>query len=112
MATLIPTLGSARFDSRGELRIAERLKDFLEENAYIWHNLPMGPARKRAGHEWPQMAVLYPAHWVGEDFARVISKLSIPVDVAKAACVAITRATHEAFLKYSGRSRLVERLTE
>jgi len=26
-------LGSARFDSRGEPRLAERLKDFLEENA-------------------------------------------------------------------------------
>jgi hypothetical protein len=43
MATLIPSLGSARFDSRGELRLAERLKDFLEENSYIWHNLPIGP---------------------------------------------------------------------
>jgi hypothetical protein len=43
MATLIPTLGSARFDSRGELRLAERLKEFLEENTYVWHNLPMGP---------------------------------------------------------------------
>ena len=43
MATLIPSLGSARFDSRGELRLAERLKDFLEDNACIWHNLPMGP---------------------------------------------------------------------
>ena len=43
MATLIPSLGSARFDRRGELRLAERLEDFLEENAYIWHNLPMGP---------------------------------------------------------------------
>src|SRR3954466_13161625 len=42
MATLIPSLGSARFDSRGELRLAERLKDFLEDNSYIWHNLPMG----------------------------------------------------------------------
>lgn len=26
MATLIPTLGSARFDTRGELRLAERLR--------------------------------------------------------------------------------------
>jgi hypothetical protein len=43
MATLIPSLGSARFDSRAELRLAERLKDFLEDNARIWHNLPMGP---------------------------------------------------------------------
>jgi hypothetical protein len=46
MATLIPSLGSARFESRGELRLAERLGDFLEENAYIWHNLPMGVRRR------------------------------------------------------------------
>ena len=43
MATLIPSLGSAHFDTRGELRLAERLKDCLEDNSYIWHNLPMGP---------------------------------------------------------------------
>lgn len=43
MATLIPSLGSARFDSRGELRLAERLKDFLEDNTLVWHNLPVGP---------------------------------------------------------------------
>jgi hypothetical protein len=55
MATLIPSLGSARFDSRGELRLAERLKDFLEENAYIWHNLPMGP---RGRH--PDFVIVHP----------------------------------------------------
>ena len=49
MATLIPSLGSARFDSRGELRLAERLKDFLEDNSYIWHNLPMGPRGRHPG---------------------------------------------------------------
>jgi len=43
MATLIPSLGSAHFDTRGELRLAERLKNFLEDNSYIWHNLPLGP---------------------------------------------------------------------
>lgn len=43
MATLIPSLGSARFDARGELRLAERLKDFLEDNAWVWHNIPVGP---------------------------------------------------------------------
>ena len=48
MAILIPSLGYARFDSRGELRLAERLKDFLEENAVVWHNLPVGP-RNRPG---------------------------------------------------------------
>src|SRR6186713_285446 len=56
MATLIPSLGTARFDSRGELRLAERLKDFLEENAYIWHNLPMGP---RGRH--PDFVIVHPA---------------------------------------------------
>ncbi len=35
MATLIPSLGSARFDARGELRLAERLKDCLEDNCRI-----------------------------------------------------------------------------
>ena len=43
MATLIPTLGSDRFDGRGELRLAERLKDCLEDNAWVWHNIPVGP---------------------------------------------------------------------
>ena len=56
MATLIPSLGSARFDSRGELRLAERLKDFLEDNAFIWHNLPMGP---RGRH--PDFVIVHPA---------------------------------------------------
>ena len=46
MAILIPSLGYARFDSRGELRLAERLKDFLEENAVVWHNLPVGPRNR------------------------------------------------------------------
>jgi hypothetical protein len=39
----LASLGSASFDSRGELRLAERLKDFLEDHSYIWHNLPVGP---------------------------------------------------------------------
>lgn len=56
MATLIPTLGSARFDSRGELRFAERLRDFLEENALVWHNLPVGPWGQR-----PDFVILHPA---------------------------------------------------
>jgi len=42
MATLIPSLGSASFDARGELRLAERLKDCLEDNAWVWHNIPIG----------------------------------------------------------------------
>ncbi|MBY0577674.1 MAG: hypothetical protein K2P57_01370 [Burkholderiales bacterium] len=35
MTTLIPSLGAARFDARGELRLAERLKDCLEDNAWV-----------------------------------------------------------------------------
>ncbi len=57
MASLIPSLGSARFDSRGELRLAERLKDFLEENACIWHNLAVGP---RGRH--PDFVIVHPAN--------------------------------------------------
>jgi hypothetical protein len=40
MSTLIPTLGAARFDARGELRLAERLKDCLEDNS--WEQLGTG----------------------------------------------------------------------
>lgn len=55
MATLIPSLGSARFDARGELRLAERLKDALEDNAWVWHNLPVGPFGKH-----PDFVALHP----------------------------------------------------
>jgi len=57
MAVLIPSLGFARFDSRGELRLAERLKDFLEENAVVWHNIPVGP---RSRH--PDFIIVHPAN--------------------------------------------------
>lgn len=55
MATLIPTLGSARFDTRGELRLAERTRDFMEDNTCIWHNLPIGP---RGRH--PDFVIAHP----------------------------------------------------
>lgn len=57
MAILIPSLGFARFDTRGELRLAERLKDFLEDNAVVWHNLPVGP---RSRH--PDFIIVHPAN--------------------------------------------------
>src|SRR6516165_4572052 len=57
MAILIPSLGFARFDSPGELRLAERLKDFLEENAVVWHNLPVRP---RSRH--PDFIIVHPAN--------------------------------------------------
>lgn len=55
MATLIPTLGSATFDARGELRLAESLKDCLEDNAWVWHNIPVGPFGRH-----PDFVVLHP----------------------------------------------------
>lgn len=55
MATLIPSLGAARFDARGELRLAERLKDCLEDNAWVWHNIPVGPFGRH-----PDFVVLHP----------------------------------------------------
>lgn len=59
MAYLIPSLGAARFDTRGELRLAERLKDFLEDNAWVWHNLPVGPFGRH-----PDFIVLHPRRGV------------------------------------------------
>ena len=50
-------LGYARFDTRGELRLAERLKDFLEENAVVWHNLPVGPRNRH-----PDFIIVHPAN--------------------------------------------------
>ena len=55
MATLIPSLGAARFDARGELRLAERLKDCLEDNAWVWHNIPVGTFGKH-----PDFVTLHP----------------------------------------------------
>jgi hypothetical protein len=55
MATLIPSLGVARFDARGELRLAERLKDCLEDNAWVWHNIPVGPFGRH-----PDFVTLHP----------------------------------------------------
>jgi hypothetical protein len=59
MATLIPSLGSARFDARGELRLAERLKDCLEDNAWVWHNIPVGPFGRH-----PDFVVLHPVQGI------------------------------------------------
>ena len=57
MAILIPSLGFARFDTGGELRLAERLKDFLEDNAVVWHNLPVGPLGRH-----PDFIIVHPAN--------------------------------------------------
>ena len=55
MALLIPRLGAARFDTSGEQRLAERLGDKLEDNALVWHNVPVGP---RGRH--PDFLILHP----------------------------------------------------
>lgn len=39
--------------------------------------------RKKAGYEWPQMACLYPEHWIGERVAQVLTKHDVPIDMAK-----------------------------
>ena len=39
--------------------------------------------RKKAGYEWPQMACLYPEHWIGERVAQVLTKHGVPIDMAK-----------------------------
>jgi len=54
MANLIP-LGSTRFDARGELHLAERLKDCLEDNPWVWHNIPVGPFGRH-----PDFVALHP----------------------------------------------------
>ena len=113
--------------------------------------------RKAAGYQWGQMAVLYPRHFIGERFEKILAKSGIPINVAKdhgnriqterdevrflsmhnakglefpcvaigglgaleterieddvrLTYVAITRATHEAYITYSNMSELVGRL--
>jgi hypothetical protein len=52
---LSPSLGAARFDAQGELRLAERLKDCLEDNAWVWHDIPVGPLGRH-----PDFMTLHP----------------------------------------------------
>ena len=49
--------------------------------------------RKKAGFEWPQMAVLYPQHSIGDQIARVLAKHEVPVDIAKENYMEIGRAS-------------------
>ena len=57
MATLIPA--SPSFDTRGEERLAQRLKEKLDANGWIWYNIPVG--RKQAH---PDFIVLHPNHGI------------------------------------------------
>lgn len=43
---LIPAIGSCRFDSTGERRLAERLKQKLDDDYLLWHNVPAGGVRR------------------------------------------------------------------
>src|SRR3990172_6263753 len=78
MATLIPTLGAARFDARGELRLAERLKDCLEDNASVWHNIPVGPFGRHpdfvALHRQQGIVLLEMKDWRLDTIANASSK--------------------------------------
>ena len=55
LALLIPKIGAARFDTSGELRFAERLAEKLEDNAIVWHNIPIGPRGR-----YPDFIALHP----------------------------------------------------
>lgn len=59
MATLIPTFGSCRWDSRGEGRFAERLLSHLEDDYLCWHNVPIGSAKLH-----PDFVILHPRRGV------------------------------------------------
>src|SRR4051812_15228129 len=111
MATLIPSLGTARFDTRGELRLAERLKDFLEDNSYIWHNVPVGP---RGRH--PDFVTVHPARgllvlevkdWRLDTIASANKSdvESHELEAAGCACSACVRRRDWSSLAMSGGSR-------
>ena len=55
MATLIPAMGSASFDSTGERRLADRLEQKLDADYLLWHNVPIGPKQT-----YPDFVVLHP----------------------------------------------------
>lgn len=55
MAVLIPAMGSCRFDTRGEQRLAERLEQKLDGDYLMWFNVPIGPLRT-----YPDFVVMHP----------------------------------------------------
>ena len=55
MATLIPAIGVASFDTSGERRLAERLEQKLDDDYLLWHNVPIGPKQSH-----PDFVVLHP----------------------------------------------------
>ncbi len=59
MATLIPAIGSCRFDTSGERRTAERLEQKLDDDYLLWHNVPVGPLNAH-----PDFVVLHPSRGI------------------------------------------------
>jgi len=55
VAVLIPTIGTCRFDTTGERRLAERLEQKLDADYLLWHNVPIGPKQTH-----PDFVVIHP----------------------------------------------------
>ncbi|HOE40534.1 MAG TPA: nuclease-related domain-containing protein [Rhodoferax sp.] len=55
MATLIPAISTCRFDTTGERRLAERLEQKLDDDYWMWHNVPVGPTNVH-----PDFVVMHP----------------------------------------------------
>ena len=59
MAEIIPPLNNQRTLSRmtsGEKRVAQRLRDLLEDDYLVWYDIPVGRQRR-----YPDFIVLHPA---------------------------------------------------
>lgn len=55
MAVLIPAMGTCRFETRGERRLAERLEQKLDDDYLLWYDVPVGPKRTH-----PDFVVIHP----------------------------------------------------
>src|SRR3954462_7419375 len=55
MPIFFPTFGSCSWDTTGERRFAERLRENLEDDYLCWYNVPIG--RK---HQHPDFVILNP----------------------------------------------------
>ena len=55
MATLIPAMGSIRWQASGERRFAERLLSHLEDDYLCWYDIPIGSAKLH-----PDFVILHP----------------------------------------------------
>lgn len=56
MARFFPARSSCRFDTRGEMRFAERLEKKLEDDYLCWYNVPLGPKQRQ-----PDFVILHPS---------------------------------------------------